>query len=292
MHTFKKNNQLRLLYLGSRYYYDVASVKKAEKFLLDCKRLIGNSSLFWVSFQTNCLADTVRSTFDFNTTFKKMKDKLSHEGFHIVGMSSNMRNAKQIAQLRVDRPGSGYKMKQIIPCLPPTTVMGTIPKIIQFDEINLKKHLGPAVYQALHLLSKQNAKNCVILHDNDLNSFVIKKTLMDELEKGVEKEGSEDDFLNKIKTHPDLIYVYPDYLEEPLDQLEFLNNPNYILVTHAKYFVGCEAPNVILCVSSSSPSLSVRCHLMRAVSNLIVIQMIGGGHDLTFNGATVQHAFV
>ena len=173
-----------IFYLGRVSCYGALSINAAEELLIRCHRLIGKDSHFWVAFQSNSLVDFTRDTKeDFSSTFKKMKEHLANEGFHIGALSSNMRNTKQIGQLAQEVKYSNHRFR-VNDAISSSTVKtlavnSTAPTLIPVHRNNEKKCLTSAILYALKLITKivGNSKS-VILHDIHFKSKDIKNDLM------------------------------------------------------------------------------------------------------------------
>lgn len=226
----------------------------------------------------------VRVENDFNSSFKNMKNELRQDGFHIAGLCANMRNSKQIAQVGVKYSSDVLRMNKAIPTLPSATVVGPIPRVISLDYHECDKRLVPAIQHGFDLLNENFRASCVILHTRHFNSNDIRKKLQEKFDNENNEKG---------------IDIFPPQQKDNSASMElpqFLGNPNNILVTNAKYFIGCEAPNVIFCISDDDYDTdfydytdAARCNLMRAVSNLIIINVIkNSSFQYTFDGAVVE----
>ena len=286
LNKLKLNNQLEPIYYVDEYLYDASSINAAEELLLRCHHLIGKDSHFWVSFQSNSLVDFTSGPLheDFSSTFKKMKEHLANEGFHIATLSANTRNSKQIGQLAQEVIDSNDRFPVndaiSISTVKTVTVNSIAPTLIPVHFNDKKKCLISAMLYALKLITKivGNSKS-VILHDDLFNSKDIKNDLMSANEE------------NK-----DNIYIYPKYEtenstengEEDFDK--FIVNPKGVLITDEKFYVGMETQNVVYltrCIYSS-----VRCSFMRAVSNLVVIHLIEYVANFTFGDASLDPHFL
>ena len=95
-------------------------------------------------------------------------------------------------------------------------------------------------------------------HDRECQSVDIKKALMNV---GVIEED---------------IVIYPNQSyskDDPTYQLtKYLNDPKGVFITNQNFFVGMEASSMVYCFGGNTSN--IRCHLMRAVENLCVLQLI------------------
>ena len=224
---------------------------------------------------------------DFNPAFTKMKKQMKEHGFYIPRLCANMRNSKQIAQLGTNYSSNVLTMNNAIETLPCASVFGHLPRVIHIDHRERESALGPVIHQSIQSLTQCLKASCIILHTRHFSSNDIRNKIMDELLKNTDTD------------HDTGVISFPLSSTE-LDSMElheFLSNPNNILVTNAKYFVGCEAPNVILCIGDDEYDSdfynytdSIRCNVMRAVANLIIISCIKtGGFHYTFDRALVEY---
>ena len=82
-----------LLQNSGSSFYDARSVKRLTAFLKRCRQQSKNEgNLFWVSLQSNLLADLWGVEKDFENALHEMKDKLEENGWILPTFDANMRN--------------------------------------------------------------------------------------------------------------------------------------------------------------------------------------------------------
>ena len=96
--------QILLGSFDSRGRYGVPSVKRLSEFLKTCrKQLKDESSLFWVSLQSNALADLSSVGNEFARALIEMKEELKTNGWILPALQANMRNQVNIANVQVEK---------------------------------------------------------------------------------------------------------------------------------------------------------------------------------------------
>ena len=71
--------------------HDESSVQMLKKFLVNCRRQLTNeSNLFWVSLQSNVLADISNVESGFKEALEEMKNELKNNGWILPFLAYNM----------------------------------------------------------------------------------------------------------------------------------------------------------------------------------------------------------
>ena len=197
-----------------------------------------------------------------------------------------MRNSKQIGQLAKEAKvssglGSGFRGK--IPILNVhSTVNSQTPTHIPMHQDDCGKLVVPALGYALNVINPNGDKSfcCVVLHGDALMSSDIKDCLV---AIGVQEKD---------------VLTYPDHSANSIEQLEeYLHKPHGIFVTNERFFVGMEANAMVYLFVSSIEgdynNKSIRCHLMRAVSQLCVVELFREDrYNFVFEDANLCSEFI
>lgn len=276
------NNNQSEIYFSYLDGYGNESIQMAQDFVSRCHRLVKEENLLWVAFQSNTFADMCGVKDGFNTAFTSMMKSLEEEGFHLARLSSNMRNTKEISQVKVDNETRDWKMNNIMTKLTSSTV-GKIPLMILVhkNDFDCETQLGQqAIQHALSSIDK-NIENLVVFHDNTFVTTEIKKRLAQATSKDI------------------IMYPAKDSEQSIKDLKRFLvknKKPvkdEKILLLHEVFFVGCEASNIIY-VTNDYNNSSARCSILRATQNLIMVNVFSGdyGNEFTFKGFNVETKFL
>ena len=197
-----------------------------------------------------------------------MKEKLSNEGVFIRSLTTNMRNTTEVGEVtrtaQFENPNSVYsKLTKNIEALPVlSNVRSSKPLVIPYLQSNRKIHFREAMKIALKKI-KQGEEPLVVMFDpREIQMNKIKECLINN---NVPEET--------ITLHPDKMYR-----QEGTEHLEtFLKNPKGIYLVPQDCFTGCEAHHVLFILSERKDygeTTAIRCHISRAVSNLIVMHEI------------------
>ena len=92
-----------MLFKNSGSMYEAASVKRLSEFLTRCRQQLTNEeNLFWVSLQSNVLADLCHTTSrrEFDKTLQAMKEEMKRNGWILPTLKANMRNQVNIANVQ------------------------------------------------------------------------------------------------------------------------------------------------------------------------------------------------
>ena len=209
--------------------------------------------------------DSCKANNDFDEKFKEMKENLVNNGVFIRSLNTNMRNTSEVGQVtkkaQFDYPYSSYaKLTKNVQSLEARKQTSSThkPTLIPY----LKNERGKYMQKAIQLALEKNKEEA------DATVFMFDETeiRMEEI-KNILISCGEDP--NKIVLHPE------KSKKETTQQLEdFLKNPQGIYLVPQDCFTGTEARSVIFLLSETKAyyPTSVRCHLSRAISNLIVIQ--------------------
>ena len=269
--------------------YNRSSIKQAEKMILKWSRDISQQHHLWISFQANTLQDVSNASQKFNDAFSNMQSSFKESGILMTTMTANMRNTRAINEVaknvrcNVDKFDVSNALE---PGLSKSTHMTTtVPSHIPVQQHDIQQHLGKVIVYALEKVMKNSLTNkCVIIHDKHFES----KILCDEITEliGVDNEANNTNVL---------VYPQAGVSSEAFMNL-FLDGQHNVLLARDIYITGLEAENVIYCSGGGkdegSPA-SVRCNLMRAICNLIIVQVLQPdfkGFDLV--AAEVDSKFV
>lgn len=195
--------------------------------------------------------------------------------FYFPSLQLNMRNSKCIGEAASDVKPENSTIDitaDIIDKLPIQSTTNDIqPSLILVEKDNFKNDLSSVFKKATDL---SNNGGFSILHDgSDLfHQDEIKQAVIN---CGVQNE----DLLNhSVNTSKDDVEAY-------------LCNPRGVQICRDKYYVGMESNVVIYCVSDTYDYTSLRCHMMRAVSNLIAIYAFDKNLERRINfGSTKMHS--
>ena len=179
-----------------------------------------------------------------------------------------MRNTTDVGEVTKKAQYNGYGLNTLtknIEALPVrNNVRSTRPLAIPYLKTNRKQHFREAIKMALKKI-KQDGEALVVMFDP-------RKITMKEIK----------DCLLRNEVPEETITQHPEKAkEESTEHLEtFLKNPIGIYLVPQDCFTGCEANQVLYILSEwddiYDPS-AIRCHISRAVSNLIMI------HELEIN---------
>ena len=194
-----------------------------------------------------------------------MKENLANNGVFIRSLNTNMRNTSEIGQVtkkaQFDNPGYIYsKLTKNIQSLEARTQTSSSqkPTLILYLKNERGKYIQKVIQLALEKKNEETEATVFMFDETEIEIEEIKKILI---------SCGEDP--NKIVLHPE------KSKKETTQQFEiFLKNPQGIYLVPQDCFTGTEARSVIFLLSEKDDHYptSVRCHLSRAISNLIVIQ--------------------
>ena len=250
--------------------YNRSSIGLAEKMILKWSRAISRQRYLWISFQATTLQDVTNTSQKFSDAFRNMQSSFKENGILMTTMTANMRNTRGInevaknIQCNVDQ----FDVSNVLePGLSKSTHMNTtVPRHIPVQQHDIQQDLGKVMVYALEKVMKNSLTNkCVIIHDKHFES----KTLCDKITELVDVD-------NEANNTNVLVYPQVGVSSEAFIR-QFLDGQHNVLIARDIYITGLEAENVIYCSGGDkkdgSPA-SVRCNLMRAICNLIVVQVL------------------
>ena len=259
--------------------YDATSIKKLEKFIQNAKMLIDAKDVFWLSIQSNTLADVARMDKSFNIQLNKLILDLKSKSFVVPLLNANMRNSSQISNIKIDRENSQYRMSGEIEKLS-SSVMGQPPTLSLVNQEDLQQELPIILGGALDEIDKdeENNTNIVVLYNEKskfFNSNLIQRALL------------------KTTTTKQINVFDPKTLSETQCQnnlKNFLSNRNQILVVSQELFTGCESSHIIYLGDDKGSNNFIRCGLLRAVEHLTLVFAIDNDDPFlsSFDGFTLD----
>ena len=225
-----------------------------------------------------------------------MKDDLANEGWYFPTLELNMRNQINISSINVDfkHNKSGWQIKSSIDKLKSgSNIVGEVPLLVRIDSKVVRVHTKKVLGHYIKEMKKKDDKNIVILYDQDslLNWSSLYESVTDRFDGVIDgeiiveypyKSASGRGFPKTQNPTPaGTTSLLTDRQRELLSIKDFIEKQNHILITHIKYFKGCEASNVIFLNWTYQ---GVRDGILRAVKNLICIQPERG---ITIDGMKV-----
>ena len=165
----------KCLSLKSGHQYDATSVKRLIDFLARCRQLLNNKeNLFWVTVQSNLLADLCEVEKNFENAVKEMKEEMKRNGWILPTLKTNMRNQINIANVQVGK-GDYYSLEMqssIEKNKPGTSLVGELPIRFKVDYMSWYEKKYEVLKHCIELISKKSQKNIVILVEiNRLDLF-------------------------------------------------------------------------------------------------------------------------
>ena len=263
--------------------YGANSVKRFTEFLTRCQhQLQSKSNVFWVSLQSNLLADVSVVTNDFADAVQEMKVEMKGNGWILPTLSANMRNQVNIAKVDFEKGDmSGWEMQFSIEKLASgSSLIGEIPMLFQVKLIDWEEKKDKMLKHCIDLMSKKSEQNMAVLWDHDqffdgvavdIKTVVKDKRVVSYPSKQSKKEG-----IRRKKKHAKKIIK------------QFVEKSGYILVTKNKYFNGCECANVIVLTYGDG---GVRNSVLRGVQNMLCIQLTIG-NEAKMNGMKEDDRFL
>ena len=234
------------------------------------------SSLLWFAFQPNAFTDLSESSREFPTALLRMKENLKNKGFHLASLASNMRSTREISKIQLNRDVDyGHSMQEHITKLK-SSIAGKLPEIILINKRDQDSKLKDAFYDVLNITETSNSANWTLLHASNFSSYDIEKQLI--------KAGIQ---------HNIQIYAGDKNETDNLKSVEhFLQNDTTLLVVEAKYFTGCETPNILYLLSDDGLTGAMthhtgdsnRCTMLRAVERISIIYLFDDYNDFKFEG--------
>ena len=263
--------------------YDAHSITRTGEFLVRCIDRVKEPNIFWAAIQPNSLADnTNASNIEITKGVNRLQKMLLQKKVHLGMLSSNLRNSKEISTTNVKATfvesffGGAHDMKKEVKAKP-ATMVGSIPTLIPLLGWEFKKVIGQVLNHVItEFDTKFNQPSIVFLHDD----YFTTKEIRIALQKVTKKQ----------------IFTYPSSKDQKTSTenlMDFLRNDDNILITHEKYFRGCESSNIVYFSMSDE---NVRSTIARAVENLYVIQKLIDpfkrfGTDYKFEGFKTCHPY-
>ena len=249
-------------------------MKRLTEFLKRCRQPLRNEeNLFWVSVQSNVLADVSYVKEDFENALQEMKEEMKGNGWILPTLEANMRNQVNIANVQIEKSDRyvGEMQASITKLKSGTSLIGEIPILFKVNDWNKKK--DKVLQHCIELMSQKSDKNIVVLWDDDIRF-----------------EDVADDIKRVIKDKKVIAYPSKQSKEEGISNVkQFVEKSDHILVTKQYYFDGCESANVILLIVDYGEGL--RNHVLRGVQNIICVQLTLGGVDVRINGMKKDNRF-
>ena len=262
--------------MGHRLY-DAASVKRLIEFLTRCRQQLKNkANLFWVSLQSNLLADLSSVQNDFKTAVQEMNEELKMNGWILPSLQANMRNQVNIANIQIDRrENSGWdgEMQSSIDKLPSgSSLVGEIPVLFRLKLSDWNEKKDEVLKHCVDLMSQKSDKNIVVLYDSDY----VFKDVADDIQRVIKDK--------KVVAYP----LKQSRKSGILNIKQFVEESDHILVTENKYFNGCESANVIFLFWGDE---GIRNSLLRGVQNMICIQLTASYGEAIMIGMKEDNRF-
>ena len=240
--------------------YNKETVEKAKLFLQVCVSVLGDASYLWIAFQSNVLCDLTYTSHEFRQAFIDMTEEMSKEyGFYLPTLSVNMRNSGEIVELSKAVKTEDSKMfnvtKDVIEILSSksTSVVSRKPRLIPIETQNLKTELKNVIKTAMDGKRANvflfNDRSRVRFHPDEIKSAL--------LELGVQEE--------------DILCHTLDSTTSKDEMKAFLLNPKGVLICQDECFIGMESFSVVYFVADFDSDSNLRCHLMRASSELDIV---------------------
>ena len=153
---------------GSKY--DATSVKRLIEFLTRCRQqLKSKDNLFWVSLQSNSLADLNFENKDFKNAFQEMKEEMKRNGWILPTLNANMRNQVNIANVQVEpETNTAYEMQSSVEKLKSgLSLIGEIPTLFKIEVRDWNEKKEQVIKHCIEVMSQKSEKNIVVLWDDD-----------------------------------------------------------------------------------------------------------------------------
>ena len=259
------------------YQYTQKSVEKARNFILKCHSLVSSTSLLWISFQSNCVAEVVNYNDFFKTALERMIAELQESNFHFANLHANMRNSGPISHISLDSTSPTFNLAQHVPHLK-AGVPGPIPCVLPVRDTFFNSDRKAILDHALKCLSG----SILMVHDG-------KYYTTSELNQELQNFNAN----YRIRSFDSENQGLQGCTDELLNFLCCQNNE--IMVTHQDFVTGIETPNVCFIMSDRSiDSASIRCTVFRAVENVLVIHPFNEAHNTftTLRGFKIDHTFL
>ena len=142
-------------------------MKILTEFLTRCRQqLKTNSNLFWVSLQSNSLADLCAVEYDFDGAVQKMKEEMKRNGWILPILKANMRNQVNIAKVHVELGTTfKYSIEYSVEKLPSgSSLIGEIPISFRVKSPDWDQKKYEVLRHCIELISQKNEKNIGIVY--------------------------------------------------------------------------------------------------------------------------------
>ena len=251
-------------------------MKRLTEFLTRCRQqLKKEENLFWVSLQSNLLADVSEVGDEFENAILGMKEEMKRSGWILPTLKANMRNQVNIANVQVEKSDGSYRMQSSIEKLASgSSLIGKIPIVykVKYCDWNEKKDI--VLKHCTDLMSQKNEKSIAVLWDWDYTFGDVA-----------------DDIKRVIKDKKVVAYPSKRSKEEGISNVkQFVEESDHILVTRNQYFNGCESANVILLTLGGNKG--IRNSVLRGVQNIICVKVTYVGLKATINGMKEDNRFL
>ena len=167
--------------------YDQNSIDLMKRFIVDCKKLLGDNPFLWMAFQNNSLSDNCCSSSSFKSQFQNMIEILEDDlDFFFPKLFMNMRNSREVTQvartvktdLNISRITSVVDFQNIWK----SSICSYIPTLIPISKENLDQN-----YSKLFEMATEKGKLNIILF-NEGGSFDLEEIKQAILDCGVDDE--------------------------------------------------------------------------------------------------------
>ena len=114
-------------------------MKRLTEFLKRCRQQLTNKeNLFWVSVQSNVLADLNFVKKDFENALQEMKEEMKENGWILPTLEANMRNQVNITNIQIEKNDTAvYEMQSsIIKLEPGTRLIGEVPILFKVESLD------------------------------------------------------------------------------------------------------------------------------------------------------------
>ena len=197
--------------------------------MFQCNNHIKETTVLWIAFQPNSVADIVMADKEFEGSLNQMKLELQNFNNHFPLLRSNMRNSGPISGIEVEHKSVGVYQTSIHVNHLKSTVTGPDPVLMRVPENFLNSNLDDVLLRALkHFAS---ASSLVVLHDKAQTSTALKQAL------------------ENLNTGYTIRTFDPDEQGNSFCIDEFQRfaqtRNNEILVSHADFITGIETANLL-----------------------------------------------
>ena len=212
------------------------------------------SNLFWITLQSNTLADISHVNDEFEEALIEMKEELKKEEWIFPTLQANMRNQVNIANVNVERGVGTYEMQSSIEKLKSgSSLAGEVPLLFKLNPDDWKTKKDQVLKHCLELMNQKSEKNVVVLWD-----YIYFEDVADDIKRVIKGK--------KVVSYPAM-----QTQDEGITNIkDFVEMNGHILVTKSHYFNGCEAANIIFLTFGNS---GMRNCILRGVQNVICVRL-------------------